>query len=114
MIKKVQIILGDDGFTRFFTEENESEMLDYCNRFLTENDVADGQTMMSFEDYIAVNAHLAEKFDDPYNLNHYMDYVEDAWEDVIIYIAERFGEHNWTEGTLVSLLSDLGVFFKLK
>ena len=114
MIKKVQITLGDYGFTRFFTEENESKMLDYCNKFLTDNDVADGQTMMSFEDYIAVNAHLADKFDDPYNLRHYMDYVEDAWEDAVIYISECLGEHNWSDETLVSLLSDLGVFFKLK
>jgi len=67
-----------------------------------------GCTMRSTEDLISVNAELAEKYDEPYNLNAYAS-IEDITEETIIKCREAFCEHHWSHDALVKVADELGV-----
>ena len=68
----------------------------------------DGATMASSEDLIAVNAALAERYDDPYNLNAYAS-LEDITQETIIKCGELFCEHHWSNKALMGVVDELGV-----
>lgn len=68
----------------------------------------DGATMASVEDLPAVNAALAEQYDEPYNLNAYAS-IEDITEEVIIKCSEVFCEHHWSHKALTAVADELGV-----
>lgn len=67
-----------------------------------------GCTMASVEDLSAVNAELAEKYDDPCNQEAYAS-IEDITEEVIIKCAEHFCEHHWSHKALVAVADELGI-----
>ena len=68
----------------------------------------DGATMVSVEDLPAVNAALAEQYDEPYNLNAYAS-IEDITEEVIIKCSELFCEHHWSHKALMGVVEELGI-----
>ena len=68
----------------------------------------DGCTMASKEDLIAVNAALAERYDDPYNLDAYATW-DDITEATIINCSEAFCEHHWSHKALVDVADELGI-----
>lgn len=68
----------------------------------------DGCTMASNEDLIAVNAALAERYDDPYNLDAYATW-DDITEATIIKCSEAFCEHHWSHKALVDVADELGI-----
>lgn len=111
MIKKVKIVLNDTPIYKayIFNDEDEQKAVKECDAILKENGVNDGCTLTSLEDYIGVNSHLAEMFDDDMNLNYYMEYDEDAKEDLIIEISENFFECNWSEEMLQNLTKYIGI-----
>ncbi len=68
----------------------------------------DCATMASVEDLIAVNAALAEQYDEPYNLNAYAS-IEDITEEVVIKCSELFCEHHWSYKALRGVADELGI-----
>ena len=64
--------------------------------------------MVSTEDLIAVNAALAEQYDDPANLNAYAS-IEDITEETIVKCSEAFCEHHWNHTALTAVADELGV-----
>ena len=68
----------------------------------------DGCTMASVEDLPAVNAALAEKYGEPYNLNAYAS-IENITEEVIIKCSEAFCEHHWSHKALMGVVDELGI-----
>ena len=72
-------------------------------------DVLDsGKTMGSSEDLLAVNTELAEKYDEPYNLNAYASW-EDITEELIVKCSEAFCEHHWSHDALMNVAEELGI-----
>lgn len=68
----------------------------------------DGATMTSTEDLIAVNAALAEQYDDPYNKDAYAS-IEDITEETIVKCSEAFCEHHWSHKALVAVADEIGI-----
>ena len=68
----------------------------------------DDATMASVEDLPAVNAALAEQYDEPYNINAYAS-IEDITEEVIIKCSELFCEHHWSHKALMGVVEELGI-----
>lgn len=67
-----------------------------------------GCTMASVEDLPAVNAELAEKYDDPCNQEAYAS-IEDITEAVIVKCSEAFCEHHWSHKALMGVADELGI-----
>lgn len=111
MIKLVKIVIdGEQQYKAYiFNEEDEKNAIEECDRILKDNDVSDGCTLTTLEDYIAVNSHLAEKFDDSMNMDNYMEYNEDAKEDLIIEISETMCKNNWSEDMLKMVSNYMGI-----
>ena len=112
MIKKVELCIGEKYYRRYiFTEEQEQEVIKECDKMLKENEANDGCDLTTLEDYIAVNSVLAKKYNDPYNMNNFMIYLEDdeAKEELITELSERFCEHNWSDSMLQSMAEDMGI-----
>lgn len=109
----VHVDTSDDGFMTGCLIHNhafcgsEESALRTMNDYL--DDVLDnGCTMTTTEDLIAVNAALAEKYDDPMNENAYA-IIEDITEEVIIKCSELFCEHHWNYEALRGVADELGI-----
>lgn len=68
----------------------------------------DAVEMVSIEDFISVNAALAEQYDSPANTEAYAS-IEDITEEVIVKCSEAFCEHHWSHKALVDVADELGV-----
>ena len=68
----------------------------------------DGCTITSSEDFPAINAQLAERFEDPNNADAYAIW-EDIEEDLIIKCSEQFCEHHWEPELLLKIAEDMGI-----
>lgn len=104
------------------TERNEigttfSHQHDYCAseedavgkmNMMLKGVLHNGCTMVSVDDLPAVNAALAEEYDEPMNLNAYAS-IEDITEEVIVKCSELFCEHNWSHKALMGVVDELGI-----
>lgn len=86
---------------------NEQSALRTMNMML-DDVLDDGATMRSNEDLVAVNAALAETYDEPCNLNAYASW-EDLTEEVIVKCSEAFCEHHWSYDALMNVAEELGI-----
>lgn len=68
----------------------------------------DGCSLGSEEDFLALNAMLAERFNDYYNANCYATW-EDLTQTVITKIAEDFCYHDWSDFLLEQMIEDMGI-----
>ena len=109
----VHVDTSNDGFMTGYLIHNhafcgsEESALRTMNDYL--DDVLDnGCTMTSTEDLIAVNAALAEKYDDPMNENAYA-IIEDITEETVIKCSELFCEHHWSYEALRGVADELGI-----
>lgn len=68
----------------------------------------DGCSLGSEEDFIALNAMLAERFNDGYNANCYAVW-EDLTQTVVEKIAEEICSHDWSGHLLSQMAEDMGI-----
>lgn len=61
-------------FNKVFTDEQTA--INEANEFLFKHELNDGCTLASNEDFLALNALLAEMFDDPYNAENFAEWHE--------------------------------------
>ena len=106
MIKKIELNLNGE-FQRWYitNEEEEKNALKAIDAILKSKNISDC-TLGSTEDFIAVNAILAEKFNDEFNMAYYVeDYDKyDVYEDVL----ECLGTHDMSDEALIAVLDSLG------
>jgi hypothetical protein len=106
MIKKIELNLNGE-FQRWYitNEEEEKNALKEIDAILKTKNISDC-TLASTEDFPAVNAILAEKFNDEYNMAYFVeDYdKEDVYEDVL----ECLAPHNISDEALIAILDSLG------
>lgn len=93
---------GDDDYVG-----DEETALWWMNEYVHQH-FPDAPTMASVEDLPAVNAMLAEKFDDPNNVKCYAR-IDDITEETIIKCSEAFCEHHWSCEALVGVADELGI-----
>lgn len=74
-IYRVNIVTEVAEFHQLFTDHQQA--ISETDKFLFENDLNDGCSLSSEEDFIALNALLAEKFDDCYNAENFAQ-----WDDI--------------------------------
>ncbi len=74
-IIRVNIVTERACFCQLFTDHQKA--LTDTDAFLSENDLNDGCSLGSEEDFLALNAMLAEQFDDCYNAENYAQ-----WDDI--------------------------------
>lgn len=87
---------------------DEKSAIEGTNRELDVLCLNDGCTIVSSEDFPAVNAHLAERFDDPNNADAYAIW-DDIEVDLIIKCSEQFCEHHWEPELLLKIAEDMGI-----
>ena len=106
MIKKIELNLNGE-FQRWYitNEEEEKNALKAIDAILKSKNITDC-TLGSTEDFIAVNALLAEKFNDEFNSLYYVEEYNkwDVYEDVL----ESMSTHNISDEALISILDSLG------
>lgn len=106
MIKKIELNLNGE-FQRWYitNEEEEKNALKAIDAILKSKNISDC-TLGSTEDFPAVNAILAEKFNDEFNMAYYVeDYDKyDVYEDVL----ECLVPHNMSDEALIAVLDSLG------
>ena len=106
MIKKIELNLNGEMQRWYITnEEEEKKALKEIDAILKTKNISDC-TLASTEDFIAVNALLAEKFNDIYNMAYYVEEYdkEDVYEDVL----ECLAPHNISDEALIAILGSLG------
>ena len=106
MIKKIELNLNGE-FQRWYitNEEEEKNALKAIDSILLSKNISDC-TLGSTEDFPAVNAILAEKFDDKYNISCFVEEY-DKWEvydDVLGCLAS----HDISDEALIAILDSLG------
>lgn len=74
-IIRVNIVTERARFCKVFTDE--AQAIKETDAFLFENKLNDGCSLISCEDFIALNAVLADLFDDIYNADNFAQ-----WEDI--------------------------------
>lgn len=70
--------------------------------------LSDGCTLGSNEDIVALNAQLAERFNDPYNLDARVEW-EDITDMVIDRIHEDFYDVPWSDKDLMHMAYECGI-----
>ena len=71
-------------FNKVFTDEQVA--IRETDEFLSEHNLNDGCSLVSYEDFIALNAYLAKRFDDPYNQENFAE-----WHEIESEVARAIG-----------------------
>lgn len=106
MIKKIELNLNGEFQRWYITNENEEKnALKAIDAILKSKNISDC-TLGSTEDFVAVNALIAEKFDDELNMSYYVEEYDkcDVYDDVLGCLAS----HNISDEALISILDSLG------
>ena len=85
-IYRVNIVTERANFHQLFTDHQQA--LSETDKFLFENELNDGCSLGSEEDFIALNAVLAEIFDDCYNADNFAQW-DDIEQGLLDYLAEN-------------------------
>ena len=105
-IIRVNIETEKANFCRVFTDEQQA--IQETDAFLFEYKLNDGCSLGSNEDFLALNAVLAELFDDPWNADNFAqwDDITDAVEKAVI---EALNSSNVSDEMLLSVAKDIDV-----
>jgi hypothetical protein len=106
MIKKIKLQLNEE-FQRWYitNKEEEKKALKAIDAILKSKNISDC-TLVSTEDFPAVNAILAEKFNDEYNMSYFVEDYDKC--DVYEYVLECLASHNISDEALIAILDSLG------
>lgn len=100
-IIRVNIVTERARFCKVFTDE--AQAIKETDAFLFENKLNDGCSLISCEDFIALNAVLADLFDDIYNADNFAQ-----WEDIEKELLEYLQKKHHTSGPHAARNSEQG------
>ena len=104
-IIRVNIETEKATFSRVFTDEQQA--LQEADAFLFEHELNDGCSLSSNEDFIALNAVLAEIFDDPWNAENFAQW-DDITEAVSDFVLQALRSGSCLDDeTLLSIANNL-------
>lgn len=103
-IIRVDIFTEKAQMNKIFTDEKKA--IDECNEFLFKHELNDGCTLMSNEDFIALNGVLADMFDDPMNVENFAEW-HDISDEVRKQICEYFQKQYLDDDDAVVKIAEL-------
>ena len=104
--------IGDRIFfhsCKIYTDEQKA--LEDTDEELNNFNLNDGCSLSSDEDFLALNAQLAERFSDPYNQDAYAQW-EDITEKVRDKIYNDFYDFNWPTELLTKMSEECGIDYE--
>jgi hypothetical protein len=108
MITRVTIHVESKNlhFCEVFTDEE--TLTKECDEWLDAHDLNDGCSGFTTEEVIALNSILAEKFDDPYNADHYVccDELYGTLEDAV---RDKIHHYGYDEEQLLKIAEILEI-----
>ena len=107
MITRVIINAGTLHFCKCFTDE--CQLTNEVDEWLTKWDLNDGCTGFTPEEVISLNAIMAEKFDDPYNVEYNAQCDENFEETLERAIAEDIERNGYDYQAMIDYAKALGI-----